>query len=62
MITFYYGRDDTWTPVKYIEEMKLKFPDLDIRVGDQERKHVFVLNERPSVAIIVANILKEKVI
>ena len=59
-LTFYYGASDLWTPLSFYEEMKTRFPDIDIRLDGKGIDHAFVLNHSTLVAPIVGEILQEK--
>jgi len=60
-LTFYYGASDLWTPLSFYQEMKQRFPDVDIRLDGKGIGHAFVLNHSNKVAPIVSEIIREKV-
>uniref|UniRef100_A0A7M5VE20 Lipid droplet-associated hydrolase n=2 Tax=Clytia hemisphaerica TaxID=252671 RepID=A0A7M5VE20_9CNID len=60
-LTFYYGASDLWTPLSFYEEMKTRFPDIDIRLDGKGIDHAFVLSHSTLVAPIVGEILQEKI-
>ena len=59
-VTFYYGSCDPWTPVGFYEQMKVDFPEHDIRLDPYNIQHAFVFNSSRFVAKIVASIIAEK--
>ena len=59
-LTFYYGASDLWTPLSFYQEMKQRFPDVDIRLDGKGIGHAFVLNHSVQVAPIVSEIIQEK--
>lgn len=59
-LTFYYGKTDSWCPVKYYEDMKKDFPAGDIRLCEKGIAHAFVLGFSQEVAAIVADWMNNK--
>lgn len=59
-MTFYYGANDQWTPLKFYIEMKQRFPDVDIRLDDKTIGHAFVLHSSAELAPVVSGIIREK--
>ncbi|XP_053141169.1 lipid droplet-associated hydrolase isoform X3 [Hemicordylus capensis] len=58
-LTFYYGTGDMWCPMQYYEEMKMEFPDGDIRLCEKGISHAFVLESSKEMAVMVADWLQE---
>ncbi|KAF7239457.1 Lipid droplet-associated hydrolase [Varanus komodoensis] len=52
-LTFYYGTGDRWCPVQFYEEMKMEFPDGDIRLCEKGIPHAFVSTFPKEVAEMV---------
>ena len=42
-MTFYYGTDDPWVPLEYSDELRSRFPDVDLKVCCEQIPHAFVL-------------------
>ncbi|XP_061478673.1 lipid droplet-associated hydrolase [Rhineura floridana] len=54
-LTFYYGVTDMWCPMQYYEEMKMEFPDGDIRLCEKGIRHAFVLDASKEVAEMITD-------
>ncbi|XP_026531334.1 lipid droplet-associated hydrolase isoform X3 [Notechis scutatus] len=52
-LIFYYGATDRWCPLQYCEEMKMEFPDGDIRICEKGICHSFVLNSSKEMAEMI---------
>ncbi|XP_063171167.1 lipid droplet-associated hydrolase [Candoia aspera] len=52
-LTFYYGAADVWCPLQYYEEMKMEFPDGDIRLCEKGIRHAFVLDASKEMAEMI---------
>ncbi|XP_054848722.1 lipid droplet-associated hydrolase [Eublepharis macularius] len=58
-LTFYYGVEDQWCPVQYYEEMKMEFPDGDIRLCEKGIHHAFVLENSKEMADMIPDWLQD---
>lgn len=54
-LTFYYGSQDGWCPVKFYEDMKKDFPEGNIHLCKKGLPHAFVLYSSQEMATIVAD-------
>ncbi|XP_048355048.1 lipid droplet-associated hydrolase isoform X2 [Sphaerodactylus townsendi] len=61
-LTFYYGAADQWCPVQYYEEMKMEFPDGDIRLCEKGIRHAFVLEASEEVAAMITEWLQDDLV
>nr|XP_056712737.1 lipid droplet-associated hydrolase [Euleptes europaea] len=61
-LTFYYGATDQWCPVQYYEEMKMEFPDGDIRLCEKGIRHAFVLEASEEVAAMITEWLQDDLV
>ncbi|KAM6458904.1 lipid droplet-associated hydrolase isoform 2-T3 [Liasis olivaceus] len=52
-LIFYYGATDVWCPLQYYEEMKMEFPDGDIRLCEKGIHHAFVLDASREMAEMI---------
>uniref|UniRef100_A0A8C6X5G6 Lipid droplet-associated hydrolase n=1 Tax=Naja naja TaxID=35670 RepID=A0A8C6X5G6_NAJNA len=52
-LIFYYGTTDKWCPLQYYEEMKMEFPDGDIRICEKGIRHSFVLDASKEMAEMI---------
>lgn len=52
-LIFYYGTTDHWCPLQYYRDMKLDFPQADLRLCEQGIRHAFVLDAASQVAHMV---------
>uniref|UniRef100_A0A452IUG8 Lipid droplet-associated hydrolase n=1 Tax=Gopherus agassizii TaxID=38772 RepID=A0A452IUG8_9SAUR len=58
-LTFYYGVADNWCPQQYFEEIKMDFPDGDIRLCEKGIRHAFVLDASREVAAMITDWLQD---
>ena len=61
-LTFYYGASDLWTPLSFYQEMRTRFPDIDIRLDVEGIAHAFVLSHSSIMAPVVYEIIRNKMI
>ncbi|XP_043918558.1 lipid droplet-associated hydrolase [Protopterus annectens] len=52
---FYYGASDKWCPLQYYEDMKMEFPDGDIRLCEKGIRHAFVLDASKQMAAMIVD-------
>lgn len=52
-LIFYYGIDDPYVPISYIDDMRERFPAADIKICKDNIKHAFVLDSSEKMAKIV---------
>lgn len=52
-LIFYYGATDHWCPVQFYQDMKLDFPQADLRLCERGIRHAFVLDAASQVAHMV---------
>ncbi|XP_008216360.1 lipid droplet-associated hydrolase [Nasonia vitripennis] len=59
----YYGANDGWTPIRYYEDLKAKFPDIDAHLCRRGFQHSFVLKVEHSVEIgkMIGNLISESI-
>ncbi|KAM9156026.1 lipid droplet-associated hydrolase isoform 4-T4 [Pangshura tecta] len=58
-LIFYYGVADNWCPQQYFEEIKMDFPDGDIRLCEKGIRHAFVLDASREVAAMITDWLQD---
>ncbi|NXK19279.1 LDAH hydrolase, partial [Arenaria interpres] len=58
-LIFYYGRGDSWCPQHYYDEIKLDFPDGDIRLCEKGLRHAFVLDASKEMAAMITDWLRD---
>ncbi|KFQ32949.1 UPF0554 protein C2orf43, partial [Merops nubicus] len=58
-LIFYYGTGDSWCPQHYYDEIKLDFPDGDIRLCEKGLRHAFVLDASKEMAAMIADWLQD---
>uniref|UniRef100_A0A663MND7 Lipid droplet-associated hydrolase n=1 Tax=Athene cunicularia TaxID=194338 RepID=A0A663MND7_ATHCN len=51
-LIFYYGTGDSWCPQHYYDEIKMDFPDGDIRLCEKGLRHAFVLDASKEMALL----------
>lgn len=59
-LVFYYGANDDWAPLSFYKDMKVTFPDVDIRLDGRCLEHAFVFRSSHIVSKVVADIIAEK--
>lgn len=52
-LIFYYGATDHWCPLQFYQDMKLDFPQADLRLCERGFRHAFVLDAASQVAHMV---------
>lgn len=59
----YYGANDGWTPIRYYEDLKAKFPDIDAHLCRRGFQHSFVLKVENSVEIgkMIGDLISESI-
>ena len=60
-LMWYYGAKDHWCPVEYYEDMKMKYPNMDILLCKKGYDHAFVLESSIEMAKITWDWLHENV-
>lgn len=58
-LTFYYSPSDDWVPLDYYDDIKMKFPQSDIRLCNLGMSHAFVLHSSVAMADVIYSILIE---
>ncbi|XP_015518313.1 lipid droplet-associated hydrolase [Neodiprion lecontei] len=58
----YYGSKDGWTPVKYYEEIRTRYPNLNAVLCKRGILHSFVLESDTEMGNIVADIINDNII
>ncbi|XP_013912563.1 PREDICTED: lipid droplet-associated hydrolase [Thamnophis sirtalis] len=58
-LIFYYGATDRWCPLQYYEEMKMEFPDGNIRMCEKGICHSFVLDSSKEMAEMVTGWIQD---
>lgn len=58
---FYYGTKDGWVPVSYYQNMRVKFPDVDIQLCKRNLYHSFVLKHSIEMGQILGNVINENI-
>ncbi|XP_034288079.1 lipid droplet-associated hydrolase isoform X1 [Pantherophis guttatus] len=58
-LIFYYGSTDSWCPLQYCEEMKMAFPDGDIRICEKGISHSFVLDSSKEMAEMITGWIQD---
>ncbi|XP_077668599.1 lipid droplet-associated hydrolase isoform X5 [Eretmochelys imbricata] len=54
-LIFYYGVADNWCPQQYFEEIRMDFPDGDIRLCEKGIRHAFVLDASREMAAMITD-------
>ncbi|XP_042667055.1 lipid droplet-associated hydrolase isoform X3 [Centrocercus urophasianus] len=58
-LIFYYGTGDSWCPQNYYDEIKMDFPDGDIRLCEKGLRHAFVLDASKEMAAMITDWLRD---
>uniref|UniRef100_A0A8C9EZ71 Lipid droplet associated hydrolase n=1 Tax=Pavo cristatus TaxID=9049 RepID=A0A8C9EZ71_PAVCR len=58
-LIFYYGTGDSWCPQNYYDEIKMDFPDGDIRLCEKGLRHAFVLDASKEMAAMITDWLQD---
>ncbi|KAK2521305.1 Ldah [Columba guinea] len=58
-LIFYYGTGDKWCPQHYYDEIKMDFPDGDIRLCEKGLRHAFVLDASKEMAAMITDWLRD---
>lgn len=58
---FYYGTKDGWVPLSYYQNMRVKFPDVDIQLCKRGFYHSFVLKHSNEMGQILGNVINENI-
>ncbi|XP_064364430.1 lipid droplet-associated hydrolase isoform X1 [Dromaius novaehollandiae] len=58
-LIFYYGTGDSWCPQHYYDEIKMDFPDGDIRLCEKGLRHAFVLDASKEMASMITDWLQD---
>ncbi|XP_054677769.1 lipid droplet-associated hydrolase isoform X2 [Grus americana] len=58
-LIFYYGTGDSWCPQHYYDEIKMDFPDGDIRLCEKGLRHAFVLDASKEMAAMITDWLRD---
>ncbi|KAM6272011.1 lipid droplet-associated hydrolase isoform 3-T3 [Spheniscus humboldti] len=58
-LIFYYGTGDSWCPQHYYDEIKMDFPDGDIRLCEKGLRHAFVLDASKEMATMITDWLQD---
>ncbi|XP_072714586.1 lipid droplet-associated hydrolase isoform X3 [Ciconia boyciana] len=58
-LIFYYGTGDSWCPQQYYDEIKMDFPDGDIRLCEKGLRHAFVLDASKEMAAMITDWLQD---
>ncbi|KNC34320.1 hypothetical protein FF38_05989 [Lucilia cuprina] len=59
LLKFYYGTTDGWVPVKYYNQIKEQFPEIDAVLDTKKIDHAFVLRHSKPMASIVGDMIIE---
>ncbi|KAF4801134.1 hypothetical protein TURU_037679 [Turdus rufiventris] len=59
VLIFYYGTGDRWCPQHYYDEIKMDFPDGDIRLCEKGLRHAFVLDASKEMAAMITDWLQD---
>lgn len=57
----YYGATDGWTPVRYYDRLKSKYPKLEAQVCKRGFRHAFVLSHDKEVGHMVGDLINETI-
>ncbi|NXU77048.1 LDAH hydrolase, partial [Oreotrochilus melanogaster] len=58
-LIFYYGTGDSWCPQNYYDDIKMDFPDGDIRLCEKGLRHAFVLDASKEMAAMITDWLQD---
>ncbi|PSN38475.1 Lipid droplet-associated hydrolase [Blattella germanica] len=59
ILYLYYGVNDGWIPLSYMNDLKEKYPDVDAVVCDKGIGHAFCLREGEKMADVLSDIYKQ---
>lgn len=57
----YYGSTDDWTPIRYYEDLKAKFPDVDAHLDRRGFQHSFVLKDSVEVGKMIGDLISDSI-
>lgn len=57
----YYGATDNWTPLSYYENLKSKYPNLEVQLCKRGFAHSFVLNDSKEMGVILGDLINENI-
>ncbi|XP_077517913.1 lipid droplet-associated hydrolase-like [Amblyomma americanum] len=57
-LTFYYGSEDGWCPIRFYWDMQAAFPNADLTLCSLKLKHAFVLDRTADIASFIADKVK----
>lgn len=60
-LTFYYGCEDGWCPIRFYWDMQAAFPNADLTLCSLKLKHAFVLDHTAKIASFVADKMKNSI-
>lgn len=58
---FYYGSTDGWVPIRYYEDLKDRFPDVDAHLCKRNFKHAFVLKDSIEVGKMIGDMINDSI-
>lgn len=58
---FYYGSKDGWVPVSYYQNMRARFPDVDMQLCKRGFYHSFVLQNSNDMGQLLGNVIRESI-
>ena len=58
---FYYGSKDGWVPVSYYQNMRARFPDVDMQLCKRGIYHSFVLKNSNDMGQLLGNVISENI-
>ncbi|XP_061401661.1 lipid droplet-associated hydrolase-like [Musca vetustissima] len=59
LLKLYYGTTDGWVPVKYYNQLKEQFPDIDAQLDTKKIDHSFVLRHSKQMGNIIGDMIIE---
>lgn len=59
LLKLYYGTTDGWVPVKYYNQLREQFPDIDAQLDTKKIDHSFVLRSSKQMGGIIADMIVE---
>lgn len=57
----YYGSKDSWTPIRYYEDLKARHPTIDAQLCRRGFQHSFVLKDSVEMGKIIGDLIDESI-
>lgn len=57
----YYGSKDSWTPIRYYEDLRAKYPDVNAQLCRRGFQHSFVLKDSVEMGKLIGDLISESI-